>query len=145
MSLNPRCAVCDGESELVGGKMIYPHRQDLWSKKFWLCLWCTKSYCGCHGKTSNSLGRPADAPLRKMRSMVHRVLDPLWKDGTMGRNEVYARLSRSMGLAREETHVGMFDQDQCKEALVCLEDMSVFAESMRDHADLINDDEDWTI
>ncbi len=37
---------------------------------------------GCHPGTKNSLGRLANAELRKWKSIAHRVFDPLWRDGT---------------------------------------------------------------
>lgn len=72
------CHYCNKSVELVTGEVIYPHRPDLYAKKFWLCKPC-KAYCGCHGETDKPLGTVATANLRRLRSQCHALFDPLWK------------------------------------------------------------------
>ncbi|MEM8791070.1 MAG: zinc-finger-containing protein [Pseudomonadota bacterium] len=118
----PPCLHCKEPSELVTGKVIYPHRKDLHGKKFWLCRPC-EAHCGCHGNTTNALGYPANYQTRQARMKLHNMrLDPLWKGkkGRFKRNEVYAYMSDRMGIPRSETHTAMWTIEQCREAWVIL-------------------------
>lgn len=70
------CSYCNKPAELVTGKEIYPHRPDLYPKKFWRCRPCT-AYVGCHkpnagyGDGTRPLGRLANAELRAAKSAAH--------------------------------------------------------------------------
>lgn len=121
----PRCVECGkAESSLVDGRVIYQHRPDLAHKSFWLCP--CGAYCGCHPGTTNPLGSPAGPQTRKLRSAVHRRLDPLWQNvkhhRKKRRSQVYQHLSEQLGIPREETHTGMFDAETCIRAIRVLED-----------------------
>jgi hypothetical protein len=51
---------------------------------------------------------------------AHDAFDPLWKEGRMKRKEAYKWLSERMGLHVNDTHIGMFDADQCRRVVgVC--------------------------
>ena len=60
------CDYCKNSANLVGGKIVYPHRKDLYSKKFWHCKGC-EAYVGAHkgSPTYKPLGRLANKELRK--------------------------------------------------------------------------------
>lgn len=118
--MNPICPYCGAESKAVTGRTIYPHRRDLHRRKFYQCAPCD-AYVGTHRNSGKPLGRLADARLRKMKRMAHAAFDPLWKEGRFkSRTVAYAWLSERMGLPKEETHIGMFDIDQCKRVIeVC--------------------------
>ena len=117
---NPICPYCNKESEGVDGTAIYPHRPDLSHKWFYQCVPCD-AYVGCHPGTKNSLGRLANAELRKWKSIAHRVFDPLWRDGHMKRKEAYKALAEVMNIHPNDCHIGMFDVDQCKKVyLICM-------------------------
>lgn len=114
----PICPKCHLESRLTTGKEIYPHRTDLSKKHYYKCDSCG-GYVGCHGTTLIPLGTPADAPLRKARSAVHSIIDPLWKRQKArkkARGMVYGYLCLKMGIPCDETHVGMFDIERCRQA-----------------------------
>lgn len=111
----PTCIECGSATALVTGEAIYPHRPDLYSKKFWLCE--CGAYCGCHGVTERPLGNPCGSATRHARMAAHRVFDPIWKSREMGRREAYTWLSEMMGLAPEQTHIGMFTRDQALEVV----------------------------
>lgn len=55
--------------------------------------------------------------LAQLRMRVHRAYDPLWEFEIMTRSEMYAKLAAAMGLPRQVTHIGMFDEAQCLLAL----------------------------
>ena len=117
-TLTPRCPYCGEWSEKVGGEVIYPSRRDLHHKRFYLCSPCN-AYVGCHPGTDKPLGRLADAALRREKSRVHRAFDPLWRDRGVfpSRTRAYKWLGRAMGLPKSETHIGLFDLDQCRQAV----------------------------
>ena len=41
------CPYCEGAAKLVSGRVIYPHRPDLFKNNFWTCPPC-KAHVGCH-------------------------------------------------------------------------------------------------
>lgn len=112
------CPYCSKPAQLVDGKVIYPHRQDLVQKMFWQCAPCG-AYVGCHEGTETPLGRLANAELRRAKIAAHAAFDPLWRSEPHGkrnkaRNNAYAWLSRVMGLPPEQTHISMMDVEQCQ-------------------------------
>ena len=119
---SPHCPTCDCPTQLVTGKEVYPHRKDLYSKKFYRCITHTDTFVGCHPNTTKPLGVPAPPELRKLRSQVHRLFDPIWKnDSETSRAKAYKWFSKQMALPPSITHVGMFDKAQCLKAIVLLE------------------------
>lgn len=108
----PACPYCGKDSALVGGDKVYPHRPDLKSKNFYLCEPCG-AYVGCHPGSTRALGRLADAKLRSAKMAAHNNFDRLWKSKRISRSAAYGRLSKALGLAPEQTHIGMFDVSQC--------------------------------
>lgn len=119
--MSPTCPYCDKASRLVGGSHLYPHRPDLFGKKFWVCDDCS-AWVGCHppkkeggmGDGTMPLGRLANAELRKAKSAAHAAFDPLWRSRRMRRSEAYSWLAEKLGISGANCHIGMFDVDQCK-------------------------------
>lgn len=101
------CMECGKRAALVGGLHIYPHRPDLFSKKFWLCE--CGAYVGCHGGGTEPLGYPAGPETRKARSAAHAAFDPLWKRGQMKRSQAYKWLAAQLGQSPGETHISWMD------------------------------------
>ncbi len=144
------CPYCGDPAKLVLGADLYPHRDDLAARIFWRCAPCD-AHVGCHQagtshvvngerivhKGDEPFGRLANATLRKLKQQVHSHLDIWWKAEHKWRrhpaytpkprypgarrNEVYAWLSKELGLDSAETHVGMFDEAQCHAALAVLQ------------------------
>lgn len=131
MNIPPLCD-CGAFSVLVGGDVIYPHRPDLYGKKFWHCAPCD-AYVGCHpavGKNGKGgkgdgtvpLGRLAGPQLRRWKQNVHALFDPLWKSGQMRRKQAYRWLAEQLSIDFKDCHVGMFDVETCKRAVqICKE------------------------
>jgi len=114
------CQHCGCEAALVGGKEIYPHRPDLYYKSFYLCQ--CGAYVGTHPGTTNPLGRPSNAELRKAKAAAHAVFDPIWQSREMGRKAAYRWLGEQLGIPASEVHIGWFDLQMCARVLkVCLE------------------------
>jgi len=110
------CPYCGKNAEFVGGERIYPHRKDLYSKRFYACFPC-KAWVGVHVGTKRPLGRLADAKLRRAKQAAHAAFDPIWKKGKGGRqvkrSEAYAWLAGQLGISLDECHIGMFDFETC--------------------------------
>ncbi len=107
------CDLCGRPATLSTGRDVYPHRRDLWHKHFWTCHPC-KARVGCHDGTTTALGGMATEEMRRWRSQAHQAFDPIWKKQGVARSEAYAWLAEELGLPQSETHIGMFDVDQCK-------------------------------
>lgn len=110
-----KCIECGAHSKLVSGQAIYPHRPDLYTKRFHLCR--CGAYCGCHPGTDKALGNPCGAETRKARSAAHAAFDPLWKSGQMKRTAAYKWLSDATGIQGEKCHIGMMNADQAREVV----------------------------
>jgi hypothetical protein len=106
------CPYCGNPAELVNGTVIYPHRRDLYDRKFYHCAPC-KAWVGVHVKTNIPFGRLANAKLRRLKMEVHVMFDALWQSNTMSRGEAYRWLSRELNIPSWECHIGMFSEDQC--------------------------------
>ena len=119
-----KCPYCGGDAEISTGHKVYPHRPDLASLKIWACFPCD-AWVGTHKNSGEPLGRLANAELRMAKRKAHAAFDPLWKSGQMSRKKAYALLSEKMGLTPDETHIGMFDVEQCKTVILLCTPMMI--------------------
>jgi hypothetical protein len=118
------CHYCGKPAFLVTGDVIYPHRPDLESKRFWNCAPCG-AYVGCHPGTIKPLGILAKAELRTLKSRVHAAFDPVWRSRQMSRSAAYQWLADGLGIPPQQCHVGMFTEDRCRAALKFLAEAKV--------------------
>lgn len=114
--MTPTCQYCHVKANKVTGEEIYPHREDLHHKVFFKCPLCD-SYVGTHEATGKPLGTLANAELRKLRSEVHALIDPVWQIGGKKRSEVYTSLSKFLMVRKHMCHVAMFNADTCRKIL----------------------------
>lgn len=105
------CAECGMELRLRRDKYGLRYLQDGTCQR----MPCAGSL-GAH-PDGTPLGRPADAVTKGLRVEAHEVFDRLWKLGLMDRGQAYAWLAASMGLTREEAHIGMFDAERCRRTI----------------------------
>ena len=101
------CCGCeaDVQARLTNGSEVYPHRRDLASLPFWRCDTC-QNFVGCHHKTkqpTKPLGCIPTPEIKRARSHIHRILDPIWKRGKMERREVYIRIANALGIDEYHT------------------------------------------
>lgn len=108
----PTCIECGSRAFLTDGRAIYPHRPDLYRKRFWLCQ--CGAYCGCHHGTSDALGYPCGPETRKARSAAHAAFDPLWRSGKMKRGQAYRWLSKATAIPFDQCHIGMMTAKQAQ-------------------------------
>ena len=111
------CSYCNKPTKLVTGKVLYPHRKDLYNLYFWNCEDC-RAYVGTHkGKNHQPLGTVGNLELRNLRKSTHKVFDKLWKDGLHTRSSSYLWLSQKLRIPFKECHIAMFNIIQCKETI----------------------------
>ena len=130
------CLHCSGECRLTDGAEVYPHRDDLHHKHFYVCDAC-KARVGCHPDTTDPLGYAADEPTCNARSQLHDLkLDPIWKSQPdkpvqkATRRRVYKFLAFALGIDPKDCHTGMFTIERCRAAWKALK--GVTAQSLED-------------
>jgi hypothetical protein len=80
----------------------------------YVCRRCDASV-GTYGRSKRPMGELANAELRDARKKAHSVFDLMWQRGHMTRSQAYKWLSWKMSLSPELTHIGMFNEEQCKD------------------------------
>lgn len=121
------CPYCCFTAKLVSGDEIYPHRKDLYEKKFWLCKTCN-AYVGTHSNSKDHapLGNLANKELRQIRLKAHSLFDPIWKNKHESRKNAYTWLAREMRMDRNKCHIAMMSVDQCKKVIeICKQRMEL--------------------
>ena len=58
----------------------------------------------------------------------HAKFDSLWKDGPFSRTDAYRLLAKEMKRSIQTTHIGMFDEAECEQALKAIEYLASLAE-----------------
>ena len=106
------CPYCNCEASFVSGVDVYPHRFDLYGRKYWVCEPCD-ARVGAH-PDGRPFGRLANAELRQLRMEAHGLFDPMWKKGGMSRNQAYWWLANKLGIPEREAHIGKADIETCK-------------------------------
>ena len=106
-----------------GEEVIYTSNSEVYGKEYgngkcYLCRNC-RAFVGVHTGTKIPLGTLANDELRKMRNEAHNMFDKLWKAPTriMKRNDAYYWLAQKMGLKKEDTHIALFEIEQCKQVV----------------------------
>lgn len=107
------CCKCEKvvAARLTDGREIYPHLSRLADHPYWKCDACG-CYVGCHhrhknkAKRTSPLGVIPTPEIRKVRSDIHAVIDPLWrrKHPRISRRAIYSILAQKLG--KEIYHTG---------------------------------------
>lgn len=117
------CPYCSKRSSYVDSKVLYS------GKSYWMvyCCFDCQAWVGVHKIRWNkkALGRLANKTLRMLKVETHEYFDWLWTAKMKkancskfeARTKAYCWLSTQMSLPLEETHIGMFDEEQCKKAI----------------------------
>lgn len=106
-----------------GSPVVYTSNAEIYGKEYgtgkcYLCRNC-RAFVGVHPGTDTPLGTLANEELREWRKEAHFWFDRIWKKPTKitTRYNAYGYLAKKMGLPREETHIGMFEIEQCKKVI----------------------------
>ena len=116
------CCGCNKNvrANLTDGGEVYPHRSDLRKLPFWKCFDC-HNFVGCHHKTNNPtkpLGCIPTPEIKKFRKQIHALLDPLWKNGTYSRADIYKILTTEVGYKYHTASLKTVDE--CNKVLIAL-------------------------
>jgi hypothetical protein len=115
------CPYCRRGTYLVDSSIIYSGKS---YGPVYICGSCD-AYVGVYKGTKRALGRLANQELRYWKKEAHAEFDPLWhfisEERGVSLNEArsmcYKWLSDKMGTPLDETHIGMFDVDECKRVI----------------------------
>lgn len=113
------CVQCEKnvDAESVTGKEIYPHREDLYAKKFYRCPMCG-NYVGTHIESGEPLGCIPTKALRERRQEIHAKLDWMWKEKLISRKKLYQKLSDMLGYTYHTGDVKSFEE--CDKIMLCV-------------------------
>ena len=109
------CCNCCKEKDcnMVTGIDIYKHRPDLANLIFYQCPTC-KNYVGCHKDSKIPLGVIPTKEMKKARTIIHSLIDPLWQNGKVKRGRLYGLIARELGI--KEYHTGWTRSiEQCRD------------------------------
>ena len=107
------CPYCGAPTQLVDSAEIYGHPLGL---KCYICKPC-QAWVGCYKGTDRALGRVANKALRRLKHQAHEAFDPIWQEGYITRAAAYEVLSTAFQLPKEQTHIGMFDEELCRKVI----------------------------
>lgn len=114
-----QCPYCDGEMEERDSSVIYN------GKSYGPILLCS-NFPECDARIGIRNGKPMGTParheLRELRKACHARFDPLWKSGRMARSQAYQHLQQIMDLPKQEAHIALFREEQCRKLLALLEE-----------------------
>ena len=99
-----KCPYCGAEVVIRDASVVYNGRFK--GNKLYVC----SNFPKCDSYGSYTL---ANKELRLLRGKCHSLIDPLWRNKIMSRNEVYYRLRKFFNLPKEKTHIALFDKEQC--------------------------------
>lgn len=107
---------CNCGGTVVYGKMEKFGLRPYQSGYCYICQKCG-AYVGTHqNRPKDALGILATGDIRRLRVLCHEEFDKHWMS-TAGKSRVYYRLSKEMGIKKEDCHFGYMQKDQLVEAL----------------------------
>lgn len=117
------CPYCLEKTQLVHSSEIYGQHPSFDYGMMYICRPCYASV-GCHKGTEKAYGSLANSELKEWRKKAHAWFDPLWKrkleqgiSKKKARNAAYKWLSTAMKIDFKETHIAMFDIEQCQQVI----------------------------
>lgn len=108
------CNYCGKLAEYIDSKEIYGKSYGM----IYICRPCD-AYVGVHEGTTKPKGKLANLNLRRLRIRAHKEFDTIWKEGEYKgrRNDAYTWLANKMNLKKQDTHIGMFNENQCRKVI----------------------------
>lgn len=106
------CPYCKRKSKYVDSSAVYGRSYGM----IYLCEPCD-AYCGVHKGSDVALGRLANKQLRHLKKQAHFYFDKIWQQKHLTRNDAYAWLSKMLNIPVKYTHIGMFSEKTCEDAI----------------------------
>jgi hypothetical protein len=107
------CQYCQQEAVFMTTEEFYGRD---YGTNMWVCRPCD-AYVGIHKRTDVPLGTLANKELRECRKKTHAVVDQLWRNKKSSRTKVYGWIQHVMKMTKEEAHIGMMNEAQCKQLI----------------------------
>ncbi len=102
-----------------GSKVVFTSNAEIYGKEYgqgkcYLCRNC-RAFVGVHPGSEIPLGTLANDELRQYRKEAHYWFDQIWRKPRKiaTRHGAYGMLAKHLGLKREDTHIAMFEKEQC--------------------------------
>lgn len=92
--------------------------QDYGRGKLYVCQNCS-ARVGCHKGTDMPMGSLSDEELRKLRSEIHKIIDPQWETREE-RKKLYAKLGEKYGAP---FHIGFLNNERARFILYDLKNL----------------------
>lgn len=121
-----RCWYCGRPAVMKTGAEVYG-QPALKERKLWVCEPCG-AWVGCHPGTEKPLGELAKEDLRILRAKAHKIMDRFRHLSGFSRSKAYRFLREAMGMTADRCHIGMFNEEQCVEAM---KHMLLYTEEIR--------------
>lgn len=111
------CQYCHQQAEFMTTEQFYGRD---YGTNMWVCRPCD-AYVGTHKRTDVPKGTLANKELREWRKKAHAVVDPLWlnkkKGRVQARTQIYVWIQQVMNLPKEQAHIGMMNEEQCRKLI----------------------------
>lgn len=121
------CPYCGKATEFVDSKEVYAKSYG----NIYLCRDCN-AWVGVHKGTDRALGRVANQELRNLKTEAHNLFDRQWKQLTVfgfslgkARRLCYSWLATQFNFPVEWTHIGMFDEEQCRKVIQLVNELNL--------------------
>lgn len=113
--MKSKCDTC-GSFEIA---FIYDAKTKREWPYYWHCGNCGSSV-GCHPNTCIPLGPMATRSIRRKRSKVHSLFDPIWQNKYLTRADAYRWLAKVLELETDDCHIGQLSDDELRQAIIIL-------------------------
>lgn len=106
-----KCPYCGKDIVCVGSSVIYGKGYE------YGVMYACSDFPKCDSYSGGTNKSLANKELRELRKKCHKMFDELWKSGDMTRKEAYTWLYKIMKVPRNEVHIALFRDEQCKKLL----------------------------
>ena len=113
------CPYCGAKAELRPANVIYGRNERSNGEHLYVCRNYPKcdAYVAAHHASKKPMGSLANGDLRHLRKIAHIELNKFQHRSGMTKWAAYVWLAAKLGLTSEETHIGKFSENLCKETI----------------------------
>lgn len=113
------CPYCGAPAVCRPASTVYGSAVKTKGSYLYLCSrWpACDAYVAAHKQDRRPMGTLANARLRHKRILAHRALDEFRHSRHMEKWAAYLWLQGKLGLSAEQTHIGMFSEQRCRQVI----------------------------